>query len=79
MTKKIYKLEKPLLNQLNNGKEAFKKDLDKFEDDFVKSGPMVRGISAAEASKRVSTSEYFKIETKFFQVLTENIHEKLGH
>lgn len=54
MTKKIYKLEKPLLNQLNSGKEAFKKDLDKFEEDFVKVGPMVRGISAAEASKRVS-------------------------
>lgn len=44
-----------MLKQLNDGKETFKKDLDKFEDDFAKKGPMVWGISAAEASKRVST------------------------
>lgn len=54
VTNKIYKLEKPLLKQLNDGKEAFKKELNKFEDDFAKSGPMVYGISAAEASNRVS-------------------------
>lgn len=54
MTNRIYKLEKPLLKQLNDGKESFKKELDKFEDDYAKNGPMVPRISAEEASKRVS-------------------------
>lgn len=42
-----------MLKQLNDGKQTFSKDLHKFEDDFANKGPMVRGISAAEASKRV--------------------------
>lgn len=50
-------MEKPLLKQLNDGKEAFKKDLDKFEVEFATAGPMVYGITAAEASKRVSITD----------------------
>lgn len=43
-----------MLKQLNDGKETFKKEMNKFEDDFAKAGPRVTGISAAEASRRVS-------------------------
>lgn len=54
VTNRIYTLEKPLLKQLNDGKGAFQKEMDKFESDFAKAGPMVKGISAKEASNRVS-------------------------
>lgn len=50
-------MEKPLLKQLNDGKAAFQKEIDKFENDFAKGGPLVRGISAKEASSRVFAFE----------------------
>lgn len=51
---KIAEIEEPLFNELHSGIGDFKDAIDQFNDDFEKAGPMVEGITAKEASDRVT-------------------------
>lgn len=53
VSENIDKLQGPLLLELENGVIRFTKDVEQFDDDFIKKGPMVEGIPAKEASDRV--------------------------
>lgn len=50
---KVAKMQLPLLRELEAGVVKFKNDVQTFDDDFIKKGPMIEGIPAKEASDRV--------------------------
>ena len=46
-------MEGPLLEELNNGIAQFVSEINEFDADYIAKGPLIKGISAKEASDRV--------------------------
>lgn len=53
MSLQIDLMQSPLLVELNTGISTFNTELNTFDEDFELNGPMVRDLSAKEASDRV--------------------------
>lgn len=50
---KLAQMQGPLQDELETGVLKFQQEVQKFDQDFIKNGPMVEGIPAREASDRV--------------------------
>lgn len=49
---KVFVKQQPLKNELIDGVKLLKEEVDKFDRDFDTQGPLVKGISAKDASER---------------------------